>query len=264
MLDFNAIAIFSAVRVLAFLFPTLIDQYLINMKRLYTLCLCFLFAYPAFAQTGAYQYTNKSSGTTIGLHLRADGVFVYNYEKGWTHATTTGKWRPLGSGRVLLNSDYQLSNYQLEEIEDTTLQGVCILIQSDQKGQSPRSIQQLYLNEDETAKFAPDGEASLALLEARQRILTAGTTAERDSLKNTDPPRCYRYKTPKLVRSITLVFDGQELLIPINNPNATHLVLTTRFAPQTGYKYMKDQEFIKKGDYISEAGSAIRLKKKKR
>lgn len=242
----------------------MIYQYLINMKPLYTFCLCLLFINSAFAQTGAYQYTNKSSGTTIGLNLRADGVFEYNYEKGWTHSTTLGKWRPLGSGRVLLNSDYQLTNYDLEEVEDSTLQGVCILIQSDQKGQSPRSIQQLYLNEDETAQFAPDGEASLALLEARQRILTAGTAAQRDSLKNTDPPRCYHYKTPKLVRSITLVFDGQELLIPITNPNATRLVLTTRFAPQAGYKYMTNQEFIKKGDFISEAGSAIRLKKKKR
>lgn len=234
------------------------------MKPLSTLLLCCLFACSAFAQTGRYEYTNKSSGTTIGLHLRADGVFIYNYEKGWTKGTTKGQWRPLGSGRVLLNSDYQLSDYTLEEVEDSTVQGISILVQSDQRGQSPRSIKQLYLNEDETALFKPDGEASLAFLEARQRILTAGTAKERDSLKNTDPTRCYHYQTPKLVRSITLIFDGQELLIPVTKPNATRLVLTTRFAPQAGYKYMKDQTFIKKGDYINEAGSAIRLKKKKR
>ena len=233
------------------------------MNFLYTLVFC-LGCNCLFAQTGSYDYTNKSTGTTIGLNLRADGVFFYNYEKGWTRAITQGKWRPLGSGRVLLNSDYQLTDYTLEEIEDSTQQGIQLLIQSQGKGQSPSSIQQIYLNEDETAEFMPDGEASLQLLEARQRILTAGTAAERDSLNNTDPPRYYHYKKPKLARSITLIFDGQELLIPVKNPNATRLVLTTRFAPQTGYKYMKDQEFIKKGDYISEAGSAIKLKKSKR
>lgn len=234
------------------------------MKPLSILLFCCLFTCSVFAQTGNYQYTNKSSGTTIGLHLRADGIFIYHYEKGWAKGTTTGKWRPLGNGRVLLNSDYQLSNYTLEEVEDNTVQGICILVQSDQKGQSPRSIKQLYLNEDETTLFRPDGEANLALLEVRQRILTVGTAQEQDSLKNTDPPRCYRNPTPQLVRSITLVFDGQEVLIPVTNPNATRLVLTTRFAPQASYKYMKDQEFIKKGDYISEVGSAIRLKKKRR
>ena len=234
------------------------------MHYLYTFLLSGLLAYSAFAQTGSYHYHNKSNEIRLGLDLRADGVFVYQCAKGWTNTTTMGKWRPLGSGRVLLNSDHQLSHYTLEEIEDSTLQGVCILIQSQRKGRSPRSIKQLYLNEDETARFSPDGEASLALLEARQRLLTAGSAAERDSVKNTDPPRCYRYSTPKLARSITMVFDGQELLIPITNPQATRLVLTTNFAPQTGYKYMKDQEFIKKGDYISEEGSAIRLKKKKR
>ena len=223
-----------------------------------------MLVFSAFAQTGQYQYANKSTGTTIGLHLRADGVFIYEYEQDWARATTQGKWRPLGSGRVILTSDYQLTDYTLEEIEDSTYEGVQLLLQGGGKGQSPATVQQLYLNEDETARFLPDGETSLQLLEARRRVINGVDAAQRDSIEQTDPPRCYHYPSPKIAESVTLVFGQQEVLIPIKNPKATRLVLTTRFSPQSGYKYMKEQEFIKKGDYISEAGKAIKLKKRKR
>lgn len=216
------------------------------------------------AQTGRYQYQNKSTGTAIGLNLRADGVFFYEYEKGWTHCITQGKWRPLGSGRVLLTSDHQLSDYTLEEVEDTTVKGIQIILQGAGKGQSPTAINSFYLNENETAQFQPDGEASMRLLQTRQRIMTAGTAAERDSLKNTDPPRHYVYDMPIQARSITLVFDNQEVLIPIKNNKATRFILTTRFAPQSGYKYLSEQTFIKQGDFIREEGSAVKMKKQKR
>lgn len=216
------------------------------------------------AQTGSYSYKNKSTGSTIDLELRRDGVFIYNCQKGWASCETRGNWRPLGSGRVILTSEYQLTDYQLEEQEEANTKGIHLVIQSAGKNQSPTSIESIYLNEDETASFQPDGEAGMKLLAKRQRQMVAGSEALRDSLKNTDLPRFYVYSKEKTLKSITLVFDGQELFIPIENEKANKIVLTTSFAPNAAYKYMKEQEFIKKGDYISEAGSAIKLKKNKR
>lgn len=216
------------------------------------------------AQTGSYSYKNKSTGSNIDLELRRDGVFIYNYNKGWASCETRGNWRPLGSGRVILTSEYQLTDYQLEEKENSNPKGIQLVIQSAGKNQSPTSIESIYLNEDETALFQPDGEAGLKLLEERQKQMVAGSEAVRDSLKKTDLPRFYVYPNSKKLKSITLVFDGQELLIPIENEKANKIVITTRFAPNAAYKYMKEQEFIKQGDYISEAGSAIKLKKNKR
>lgn len=215
-------------------------------------------------QTGSYSYKNKSTGTTIDLDLRRDGIFIYNYQKGWVSCETRGNWRPLGNGRVILTSEYQFSDYKIEEIEEPNKQGLRLLVQSTGKNQSPTTITSIYLNEDETATLQPDGEAGLKLLEQRQRQLLVASTTLRDSIKNTDLPRFYIYPTSKKVSSITLVFDGQELLIPIKNNKANKIVLTTSFAPNSAYKYMKEQEFIKKGDFISEAGSAIKLKKNKR
>lgn len=216
------------------------------------------------AQTGSYSYKSKSTGTTIDLELRRDGVFIYNYQKDWANCETRGNWRPLGSGRVILTSEYQLSDYTLAETEEPNAKGIQFIVRSTGKNQSPTSINAIYLNEDETATFEPDGEAGLRLLDQRQRQLIAGTAALRDSIQNTDLPRFYRYSSSKKVSSITVVFDDHELLIPIKNNKANKLVLTTSFAPNGAYKYMKEQEFIKKGDFISEAGSAIKLKKNKR
>ncbi len=218
----------------------------------------------AQAQTGTYSYKNKSTNTTIDLDLRRDGVFIYNYNKGWASCETRGNWRPLlGSGRVILTSEYQLTDYTLVETEEPNIEGLRLIIQSAGKNQSPTSINAIYFNEDETATFEPDGEAGLQLLAMRQRQMTAGSPALRDSIKNTDSPRFYTYPTTKNVTSITLEFDNQELVIPITNNKANTFVLTTSFAPNAAYKYMKEQEFIKKGDFISEAGSAIKLKKNK-
>ncbi|MGH1338572.1 MAG: hypothetical protein ACRBFS_20830 [Aureispira sp.] len=234
------------------------------MQPILTLLL-FVFSWTvAFAQTGSYTYKSKSTGTTIDLELRRDGVFIYDYQKGWASCKTRGNWRPLGSGRVILTSEYQLTDYKVKEIEEAKGEGIQLLVQSAGKNQSPTNISAIYLNEDETASFQPDGEAGLKLLEQRQRQLVVGSEALRDSIKNTDLPRFYLYPNSKKVSSITVVFDDHELLIPIENNKATKIILTTSFAPNSAYKYMKEQEFIKKGDFISEAGSAIKLKKKKR
>lgn len=233
--------------------------------QLITPLLLFVFSWTStLAQTGSYSYKSKSTSTTIDLELRRDGVFIYDYQKGWASCKTRGNWRPLGSGRVILTSEYQLTDYKIEETEEAKTEGIRLLVRSAGKNQSPANISAIYLNEDETASFQADGEAGLKLLEQRQRQLAAGSEALRDSIKNTDLPRFYLYPTTKKVTSITVVFDDHELLIPIENDQANKIVLTTSFAPNSAYKYMKEQEFIKKGDFISEAGSAIKLKKKKR
>lgn len=218
----------------------------------------------ATAQTGVYHYQNKAKQESIELNLRRDGVFFLTQDKTWNHCVTQGKWRPLGHGKVSLTSNYQLDDYQLEETEDSSQTGITLVIQGASKGQGPTSISRIFMNENETASFEIDGEAGLAMLEQRQRLLSAGSTAVRDSLKKSDPQRFYHYPTNKKLRSITLEFDQKELTIAVKNPKANKLVLTTSFAPNAAYYYLKEAEFIQSGKFIYEAGKkSIQLKKQR-
>lgn len=235
------------------------------MKLILTLTfICLFFSYNSLAQTGVYLYSDKATKETIELNLRRDGVFFYTQSKDWNNAVTQGKWRPLGSGRVVLTSDYQLDNYTIEEIEDPTLQSIHIVIQSKSKGQSPTTISKIFMNEDETAQFNMDSEAILAMLEERQKLAVSAPIEVRDSLKNNDAPRFYKYDGQKELKSITLEFDSKEITVNIENPKANKIILTTAFAPNAAYHYMKKVEFISDGKFIREEGSSIKLKKQKR
>ena len=222
------------------------------------------FAYDSNAQTGIYKYADKSTKAEIELNLRRDGVFFYSYSKDWTNCITEGKWRPLGSGKVVLTTAHQLTDYTLEEVEDPNIKHLQVIIQGKGKGQSPTSISSLFINENETALLEMDGESGLKMLEERQKLMMAASAETRDSLKNTDPPRFYKYNKVKDIKSITIEFDQRELTIPIENPKATKIIITTAFAPNAAYHYMAGVEFIADGKFIREEGSSIKLKKQKR
>lgn len=223
-----------------------------------------LFVYNTNAQTGIYKYEDKSSKETIELNLRRDGAFFYSYNKDWTNCITQGKWRPLGNGRVTLTSDFQLTDYTLDEIEDPSTSNLQIIIQGKNKGQSPTSISSIFINEDETAMFQMDGEAGLKMLEERQKLMMAASSEIRDSLKNSDPPRFYKYTKKKEIKSITIEFDQREITIPIENPKANKIVITTAFAKNAAYHYMNAVEFIGDGKFIKEEGHSTKLKKQRR
>lgn len=222
------------------------------------------FVYNSNAQTGIYKYEDKSTKEEIELNLRRDGAFFYSYNKDWTNCITQGKWRPLGSGRVILTTEYQLTDYTLEEIEDPKVKHLEIIIQGKGKGQSPTSISAIFINEDETATLEMDGESGLKMLEERQKLMMAASSEVRDSLKNSDPPRFYKYNKKKAIKSITIEFDQRELTIPVENPAANKIILTTEFATNAGYHYMNGVEFIADGKFIREEGSSIKLKKQRR
>jgi|VirMetMinimDraft_7_1064189.scaffolds.fasta_scaffold15594_1 hypothetical protein len=222
------------------------------------------FAYDSNAQTGIYKYADKSTKAEIELNLRRDGVFFYSYSKDWTNCITEGKWRPLGSGKVILTTAHQLSDYSLEELEDPKIKHLQVIIQGKEKGQSPTSISSIFINEDETALLEMDGESGLKMLEERQKLMMAASAEIRDSLKNTDLPRFYKYNKVKDIKSITIEFDQRELIIPIKNPKATQIIITTAFATNAAYHYMAGVEFIADGKFIREEGSTIKLKKQKR
>jgi hypothetical protein len=235
------------------------------MKHLLLLSfILFLSAYNSKAQTGIYKYEDKSTKEEIELNLRRDGAFFYSYNKDWTNCITQGKWRPLGSGKVVLTSAFQLADYRLEELEDSTVKHLQVIIQGKGKGQSPTSISSIFINEDETALLEMDGESGLKMLEERQKLMMAASAEIRDSLKNNDPPRFYKYKQKKSLESITIEFDQRELTIPIKNPKANKIIITTAFATNAAYHYMNAVEFISDGKFIREEGSSIKLKKQKR
>jgi hypothetical protein len=235
------------------------------MKSSLLLFLVALFcSYNSNAQTGIYKYEDKSTKEEIELNLRRDGAFFYSYNKGWTNCITEGKWRPLGSGKVLLTTAYQLTDYTLEEIEDSKIPYLQVIIQGKGKGQSPTSISSIFINEDETASLEMDGESGLKMLEERQKLMMAASREVRDSLKNSGSPRFYRYNKKKAIKSITIEFDQRELTIPIENPKATQIIITTAFAKNAAYHYMAGVEFIADGKFIREEGSSIKLKKQKR
>lgn len=234
------------------------------MKSLLLLFLVTIFSYSSNAQTGIYKYEDKSTKEEIELNLRKDGAFFYTYHKDWTNCVTEGKWRPLGSGKVILTTAHQLSDYTLEEIEDPNISHLQVVIQGKGKGQSPTSIASVFINDDETASLEMDGESGLKMLEERQKLILAASAEVRDSLKNSDPPRFYKYNKKKAIKSITIEFDKKELTIPIENPKTTQIIITTAFAKNAAYHYMAGVEFIAEGKFIREEGSSIKLKKQKR
>lgn len=232
------------------------------MKTLFTLSfLLTLIHSNSFCQTGVYQYESKSTKEDVELNLRRDGVFFYTYNKEWTNCITQGTWKPLGYGKVLLNSDFQLDNSTIEEIEDPNIKGVHLIIQSKGKGQSPTTISKLYINDSETNKFELDGEAGLAMLEKRQRQMMSGSAAVRDSLTNSDPPRFYMYNGGKTIKKITMEFDLKIIEFEIKNPKANKIIITTAFAPNAAYHYMKNVEFIYDDKTITQSGGGIKLKR---
>jgi hypothetical protein len=223
-----------------------------------------LSTYNSTAQTGIYKYEDKSTKEEIELNLRRDGVFFYSYNKDWTNCITEGKWRPLNKGKVILTTTHQLTNYTLEELEDPEVQHLQIIVLGKGKGQSPTSISSIFINEDETARLEMDGESGLKMLEERQKLMTSASAEIRDSLKNNDPPRFYKYNKKKAIKSITMEFDQRELTIPVENPKATKIIITTAFATNAAYHYMNGVEFISEGKFIHEEGSSLKLKKQKR
>jgi hypothetical protein len=222
-----------------------------------------LSTYNSTAQTGIYKYENKSTKEEIELNLRRDGVFFYSYNKDWTNCITKGQWRPLNRGKVVLTTTHQLTDYILEEVEDPKIQYLQVVIQGNSKGQSPTSITSIFINEDETARLEMDGESGLKMLEARQKLMIAASVEVGDSLRNSDPPRFYKYNKEKDITSITIEFDQRELTIPVKNPKATKIIITTAFATNAAYHYMDGVEFISEGKFIHEKGSSIKLKKQK-
>jgi len=214
-------------------------------------------------QTGVYEYKNKSTKEDISLQLRRDGVFFYTYNKEWTNCTTQGTWRPLNNGRVILNSDYQLDNYTVKEEVVPNQKGITVIIQGRGKKEAPTTISSLYLNDNESLNLQTDGEAGFAALEQRQRAMMTSSPQVRDSIKNTDPPRFFKYANAAAVKSITMQFDLKTLTFPIKDPQANKIVITTAFAPNAAYKYMKDVEFVKDDKFIREEGSPIKLKKQR-
>lgn len=233
-------------------------------SSLLLLLIALLAACNSTAQTGIYKYEDKSTKEEIELNLRKDGAFFYTYNKDWTNCITEGKWRPLGSGKVILTTAYQLTDYTLEEIEDPNISHLQLIIQGKGKGQSPTSISSVFINDDETASLEMDGESGLKMLEERQKLMMTASAEVRDSLKNSDPPRFYKYNKKKAIKSITIEFDQRELTIPIENPKATQIIITTAFAKNAAYHYMAGVEFIADGKFIREEGSSIKLKKQKR
>lgn len=223
-----------------------------------------LSSYDSTAQSGIYKYVDKTTKEEVELNLRRDGAFFYTYNKDWTNCITEGKWRPLGRGKVILTSTHQLSNYTLKEVEDATIPYLQVIIQGKGKGQSPASITSVFINDNETAKLEMDGELSLKVLEERQKLLMTASAEIRDSIQNIDPPRFYKYNKQKAVKSITIEFNQRELTIPIENPKATQVIITTAFAKNPAYHYMNAVEFITDGKFIREEGGAVKLKKQKR
>lgn len=216
-----------------------------------------------YAQTGVYEYKSKSTKEDISLQLRRDGVFFYTYNKEWTNCTTQGTWRPSNNGRVILNSDYQLDDYIIKEEVLPNQKGITVVIQGRGKKEAPTTISSLYFNDNESLSLSTDGEAGFKALEQRQRAMMTSSPAVRDSIGKTDPPRFFKYNNAAAVKSITMKFDLKTITFPIKDPKANKIVITTAFAPNAAYKYMKDVEFVKDDKFIREEGSQIKLKKQK-
>ncbi len=218
----------------------------------------------ALSQTGVYEYRSKSKKEDIQLNIRRDGFFFYSLNKEWTNCVTQGKWKKDGRKKIVLNSDFQLSNYEVEELVISNQEGKSVVVQSNVKGQSPTTISSIFINEDETAAFMLDGETGFAMMEEKQKILLALSGSQRDSLENMDDKRFYVFFGKQKIKTLTMIFDLKEITYTVKNPKANKFIINTAFSPNSAYHYMKDVEYFFDDKSIHESGRNIKLKKKKR
>ncbi|MCP4439975.1 MAG: hypothetical protein GY810_13600 [Aureispira sp.] len=237
------------------------------MRYLLSLLLLICLSTWSAAQAGIYKYDDKSKGKNERLELKGDGSFVYTQQQEWTQLKVTGTWKKSGSSKVLLNSKYQITDYTVEEIVDTTLkEGIHFVIQSYRKGQGFKKIKRILLNMDETLVFWPDGEAGLAEVDARQKLYQTATPQMIDSLKNTEPARFYHCAGAKdSVSTILIKYGEKELTYNAKNDQANKFRMVTKFATSPAYRYMTDEVYIFDKKTIQRAGGkGAKLKKSKK
>jgi len=219
------------------------------------------------AQIGTWEYVDKKNDQKKAtLELRKDGSYTFttNDGKSWKSTITEGKWRVKIKDVALLTSEYQLSDYQVEEKIDPTIEGIQVIVQGKEKGRGPHNVTKVFINEADSLTCELDSKAALKAMQERQKTMRTASAETINKLRKADLPQHYSYPKKEDVASIHLLFDGKRLDIETTTRESNVFIITTNFAKNASYHYMKETPFKSNGKFIwDERMPKLKMKKQK-
>ena len=199
-----------------------------------------------FAQAGNYEFEDKETKLTERLELNENGKFTYTKQGEWANTKVTGVWKFNMNGTVVLNSDYQLDNLQVEEgMNQEDGEKIYLTLSAPSYKQGPRSVSAILLNESEHYGCQMMHEKILADAEERNRVLTSGGQVERDSAMNAYQQLYFECNAEGIdsLQSIRIEFDKKHIEYLPQNGISTAFLIQFNLAPDQTYRYFKDEVY---------------------
>lgn len=221
-------------------------MYLYFMKTL-TLLVLFLSIEGLQAQelAGTYRYENEK-GLDQTLRLQESNEFVFTVETKWNQVRMNGTWTK-ESDRVLLTTRQQLSNYEIEGINDGTLpEGQLKLeIRAVSAKRGPKKVHGIYaMKGADTLCTCELSYHDIAREQQRlNKLSLEGGAYTRDSLSKVYIPQFFLCENAAEATALLLHFDNFTLTHNLKENRDNYLIMTTAFAENEQYHYMLDEPF---------------------
>lgn len=238
------------------------------MNRLFILAIILLSApHPFLAQEG--KYVKKAEEQTETLTLLPDNTYTHDIKTKWANTHCSGTWKAKGKKKLILNSNYQINDF---EVEERVLEGIKgrarIIIGGAGKDQSPRKIKGVYLNVNgQDSIYCPmDTESTLAAFEARQKKQLSSSSKQKQQ-QLTDSGRKHFYLSEEVpeVKLIRIYFDyNRAIEYTPENKEANEFELIMKLAKDPLYVYLEEEAFSWEKKTLTKLSSQEKFKKTKK
>lgn len=213
------------------------------MKKTTFSFLCLAWAATAWGQIGKYEKVNPDFTETIELF--DDHRFEYSYKTAWGASKTQGKWETGSDGSLQLTSAIRYADYAVEERYAPEHAGVVqVVVGGESKGKAPKKVQKVQLIATDTVYCPMDNELIFAEMEYRQKLEGRGTPQQMDSLRRTEVRRYYSIACTQPLKAVEVLTPGYTLRVPVQNPQANHFIITTRWSDDGLYAYFDREAFL--------------------
>jgi hypothetical protein len=201
----------------------------------------------SYAQVGYYEFEGKEKLTVESIELFSNGSFEYINKGTWATSKTLGRWKMNGSN-IALNSEYKVDSFRvIENNNPKVAEGkIYLVFNASAYNQGPRAYRSIILNENASLSCTMMQDKILAEAEARNKILTRGTRAERDSIGKSYSPVYFECKAEGVesLQTVTVEFDKHRVIYTPINPSCNELVFSFNLAPDSGYRYFNNEVFL--------------------
>jgi len=219
-----------------------------------------------FAQVGYYEFDGKERTSIESIELSSNGSFEYICKGTWATSKTLGRWKMQGNN-VALNSEYKVDSFRvIENNNNKVAEGkVYLIFNASAYNQGPRAYKSIILNENPSLSCTMMQDKLLSEAEARNKILTRGSRAERDSIGKAYSPVYFECKAENIesLQTVTVEFDKHRVIYTPLNPSCNEVVFYFNLAPDSGYRYFNNELFLYDKKVLS-SGTDKKFKKTKK